>query len=84
MVVYLPSGGWRRSPCFSEKPMGCRSDESTSRQKSFLSSLPSKRNLNLGPTPAITVATQVDVRLRGSADSSFISGSNSFSGGSRL
>lgn len=68
-------------PFFSQVPMGCMSEESTSLQKSFLLSLPSSRNLSLAPVIPITVAIQTEVTLRGSWASSFIPTLKSFVGG---
>lgn len=76
-----PKGGCSIPPPFSQWPMGCISDESTSLQKSFLLSPPSNRNLRRGPWTPTTVAMQVDVTLRGSKASNFMPILNSFFGG---
>jgi len=77
----IPRGGCRSPPVFSQWPIGWRSPESTSLQKSFLSSLPSSRSPSRGPWRLMTVAMHVDVRFRGSDASSFMPTLNSFGGG---
>lgn len=79
--INVPNGGWRRSPFFSLYPTGCRSLESASLQKSFLSSPPSSRRPSLDPRMLTTDAMQVEVRLRGSDASNFIPTLNSLDGG---
>lgn len=61
--------------------MGWISAESTSRQKSFLLSLPSRRRRRRAPVRPTTVAMQVEVVFLGSWASSFILILNSFAGG---
>lgn len=84
MVDLLPRGGCSMPPFFSQFPIGWISEESTSRQKSFLLSEPSKRRRSLEPVRPTTVAMQVEVVLRGSWASSFIPALNSLTGGVRL
>lgn len=84
MVDLLPRGGCSMPPFFSQFPIGWISEESTSRQKSFLLSDPSKRRRSLEPVRPTTVAMQVDVVFRGSWASSFIPALNSLTGGVRL
>lgn len=76
-----PSGGCSIPPFFSQFPMGWISAESTSLQKSFLLSLPSRRRRRRAPVRPTTVAMHVDVVFRGSWASSFILILNSFAGG---
>lgn len=76
-----PRGGCSIPPFFSQFPMGWISAESTSRQKSFLLSLPSRRRRRRAPVSPTTVAMHVDVVFRGSWASSFILILNSLAGG---
>lgn len=84
MYVWLLSGGCSMPPFFSQLPIGCISEESTRRQKSFLLSDPSNRSRRREPIRPTTVAIQVDVVLRGSWASSFIPVLNSLIGGAGL
>lgn len=65
----------------SRIPIAWISLESTSLQKSFLLSDPSRRRRSLGPITAMTVAMQVEVKLRGSCASNFMPGRKSLVGG---
>lgn len=76
-----PKGGWSIPPFFSQLPMGWISAESTRRQKSFLLSLPSRRNRRRAPVSPTTVAIQVDVVFLGSWASNFMPILNSLLGG---
>ena len=77
-----PRGGCSSFPVFSQYPTGCRSTESTSLQKSLVLSLPSSLRRIRGPIIPTTVATHIEVRLRGSTASIFWCSLNSLTGGS--
>lgn len=76
-----PRGGCSMSPFLSQVPIGWMSDESTSRQKSLVLSLPSKRSRRRVPIMPITVAMHTELELRGSLASSFIPALKSLEGG---
>lgn len=80
-LSYSPRGGCSIPPFFSQFPIGWISAESTSRQKSFLLSLPSRRRRRRAPVSPTTVAIQVDVVFLGSCASSFMLILNSLLGG---
>lgn len=77
----LPSGGCSMSPFLSQVPIGWMSDESISRQKSLVLSLPSRRRRRRVPIMPITVAMHTELELRGSRASSFIPALKSLLGG---
>lgn len=76
-----PSGGCSMSPFLSQVPIGWMSNESTSRQKSLVLSLPSRRRRSRVPIMPITVAIHTELELRGSRASSFIPALKSLEGG---
>lgn len=76
-----PSGGCSMSPFLSQVPIGWMSNESTSRQKSLVLSLPSRRRRSRVPIIPITVAMHTELELRGSRASSFIPALKSLEGG---
>lgn len=76
-----PSGGCSMSPVFSHVPICWMSEESTSRQKSLVLSLPSSLSRRRAPINPITVAIQTEVEFLGSRASTFIPTLKSLLGG---